>query len=208
MITMQITSEFFRALGMAPYGHGERYAVTEALKVIEPLIRASPIWPSEPDTPHTTEDTTMGTEFCSLINKAGQIIQPNKYTELRYGPDESSDHAAWHQNTDTTKRASALIIPRVTGVGHLWAKIGWQNPADAGGTIPTKYYAKFVRDPWTDDEDQTGAQHFAPVPFTQNHVTCWHGVLFTDQPLALMVMHNGSTPLTITVSEFKASVHI
>lgn len=151
--------------------------------------------------------------FCSLINKTRQSIEPLTYTELRFGggtAGESSDHDHWHENTDTTKRASGLIIPTVTGVGMLWAKIGWQDPvrvaAELGGKAPTKFYAKFVRDPWTTREDQTGAQHFAPVPGGQNHITSWVGVLRDGQPLAVMVMHNGDQPLDVVLAEYKAWV--
>lgn len=146
--------------------------------------------------------------FCSLINKAPQVIEPATYTALRFGPDESTDRDGWHESTDVTKRTSALIVPRVTAVGWLWAKVAWEDPrkvADVeGGNVPSKYYAKIVRDPWTARADQTGAQHFAAVPGSQNHVTSWLGTLRDGQPLALMVMHNGDRPLNVVLSEFKA----
>jgi hypothetical protein len=146
--------------------------------------------------------------FCSLINKRVQVIQPSLYTELRFGADESSDADRWHQNTDLSRRESALIIPRVTEVGMLWAKISWApfDSPDAGAVAPTKYYAKFVRDPWTSREDQTGAQHFAAVPNSQNQINSWIGVLRTGQPLALQVTHNGNRPMNVVLAEYKAWV--
>jgi hypothetical protein len=147
--------------------------------------------------------------FCSLINKSRQPIPGSMYREVRFGPDESTDDALWHESTDLTRRESAFIIPRRTGVGWLWAKLAWENFAsrydeDAEAVAPTKYYAKFVREPFTPQEDQTGAQHFAAVPFGQNHVTSWLGTLRDGQPFALMVMHNGNRDLDLVLSEFKA----
>jgi hypothetical protein len=139
------------------------------------------------------------------------------YTEIRFGggADESSDVSRWHENIDTTKKESALIIPRVTAVGMLWAKIAWEsfvaryspsNPEHVGAEAPTKYYLKFVRDPFTSKADQTGAVHFAAVEHGQNHVTSWLGMLRAGQPFALLVMHNGNRPLDITLAEYKAWV--
>lgn len=144
--------------------------------------------------------------FTSLIRTKPQIIEPETYTAIKFDG-ESADALNWHPETDLSNQRSALIIPTLDGprVGMLWAKIGWASigPDIHTSTAPTKFGAKFVRDPFTDEADQTAATHWAPVPFGQNHTFMWPGVIRDRQPLALFVMHDASGPLKTATVEIK-----
>jgi hypothetical protein len=142
--------------------------------------------------------------FCSLIVKTPQLIAPNTYTAVRFDT-ESTDSPNWHVTNNLNSANSALITPDITAVAGLYAEIFWQNASDMERP-PTQYLHRFTRDPFGPEPDSTATNDRAPTPGAQFHVFSWAITIRTGQPLALMVGHNGSGPLAVTLAEFKVWV--
>lgn len=141
--------------------------------------------------------------FCSLIVQTSQLIQPNTYTALRFDT-ESADGDNLHASKNLASQNSALIIPKSTGVGLLAAEVFWENATTNGmETIPTQYLYRFTRDPFTEDIDSTCTHDRAPTPGAQFEAFTWPITVRIGQPLAVMVGHNGSAALNVTLGEFK-----
>ena len=141
--------------------------------------------------------------FTSLIVKTPQLIQPDTWTALRFD-EESTDAPGWHDVLDLSDQRSALITPDVTEVALVAGLVFWA----AAGTMsaPTQYMARFTRDPFTAAIDSTATHDRVPTPGAQFDVFTWPMTIRTGQPLALMVAHNGSAPLAVTLAEFKVWV--
>lgn len=133
--------------------------------------------------------------FCSLIVKRPQRIPPRTYVALRFDT-ESTDLSGLHRSSNLALRDSALIIPTTTAVGLLSAMVFW-DASDA-----TQYLHRFSRDPYgeidntcTNDKQATVGANF--------HTFSWPMTVRKGQPLALMVSHNASGPVNVTLAEFK-----
>ncbi len=140
--------------------------------------------------------------FVSLITKTRQAIQPGGYTAIRFEA-ESTDIPNWHASKNLADPASALIIPELTAVGLLAGLVHWEAPGTEVAFAPTQYLARFTRDPFTDEIDSTATHDRAPTPGAQYDVFTWPMTVRDGQPLALMVAHNGSAAMTVTLAEFK-----
>jgi hypothetical protein len=143
--------------------------------------------------------------FVSLIVKTPQLIPPNTYTALRFD-EESTDSPGWHDTNNLDSPGSALITPDQTAVAILSALVFWGAAPTDMVKPPTQYLHRFTRDPFTADIDSTATNDRAPTPGAQFHVFSWPMMIRAGQPLAVMVNHNGSEPLPVTLAEFKVWV--
>lgn len=134
--------------------------------------------------------------FCSLIARKPQVILPGTWQALRFD-EVSADSNRWHATKDLDDEDSALIIPRMNGVGWLSALVFWED-SDA-----TQVLHRFTRDPYV-APDSTCTNDRATTPGAEFHTYSWPMVLRTGQPVAAMVSHNASRPIAVTLAEFKA----
>lgn len=152
----------------------------------------------------------MPVQVCSLIVKTSQTI-PNdgRYHIVRFpfGSLESYDGYGMHQVGDIvdwrTDDRSGLIWPAVDGWGSLTGMLYWET-SDA-----TEFRDRFVRDPLnlSTGWDSTATEHRPPSPGMQ----CFHKshemFVKPETPLSLMVSHNASAPIRLTLAEFKLAIH-
>jgi hypothetical protein len=139
----------------------------------------------------------------SLITHSKQMIQPNTLTAIRFD-EESSDIVGWHSTNSLSNPNSALITPSINAVGLLSGMVWWESPWSMT-TPPTQFYYRFARDPY--GNINTTANHdIAPTPGGQYHIFTWPISVHDGEPLALMVNHDGSDPLAVTLAEFKVWV--
>lgn len=145
--------------------------------------------------------------YCSLICDTPQLIQPNTYTALRFDI-ESSDSTNWHQVSNLQDQRSALITPPADfddQPAGLYAEVFW---ASATGMTqpPRQYLSRFSRDPFSAEVDSTCTEDRVPTPGQQFLTKSWVIIVRAGQPLAVMVAHDGSGPLAVTLSQFKVWV--
>lgn len=165
----------------------------------------------------------MTTDLCSLKVAIPQLIQPNVWTVVRFPFDatgESTDLLNMHSATRpspggpvanwATDDRSGLIWPSRTGWGVMlglmqWAAAGVQSDPSDG----TEYRDQFVRDPLgytSTPVDTTATDHRAPTPGGQFFTKQWGVNVDPTVPLALRVQHNASSPLNLTLAEFKLAI--
>lgn len=163
-----------------------------------------------------TVETAAGVTVCSLKRDTPQVIPPGAYTILTFpfGTAESSDSWLMHQAVQPDAYAvtdwendprSGLIWPARSGWGELHAMIQWES-----GDY-RELRDQFVRDPLrlgsSTPVDTTATEHRPPSIGMQ----CWnkgHGIFVSpDTPLAVRVSHDASTPLAVTLAEFKLVIH-
>lgn len=133
---------------------------------------------------------------CSLIAKTSQVIQPNRYTllEFPFGKLESMDR----ENMHPASKHRGLIYPAHSAWGYLHAMIFWERGA-------SEYRDRFVRDPLSKRADSTNSEHRPASHGNQCFAKSWAMFVHPDVPLGLMVAHNASKPLKVTLAEFKLS---
>lgn len=155
----------------------------------------------------------MTLHVCSLKVEDPQPIpvSGSDYYLLRfpYGTAESFDPHDMHPSTQPTGTASAypdarsgLIWPAVSGWGSLTAMVCW----DAGNA--TEYRARFVRDPLdlTTGFDSTATVDEAPTPGGQFKHYAHEMFVYPNTPIGLMVRHSASSPIKVTLAEFKLAI--
>lgn len=145
------------------------------------------------------------TTFVSLITQTPQWIPPHTYVAVRF-EGESTDSVDWHPVTDLGHPDSALIIPTSTAVGLVAGAVFFENPRNLIAA-PTQYQFRITRDPYDPELiDSTATHDRAPTPGAQFEAFTWPMKIRAGQPLALMVAHNGSSDLAVTLAEFKVWV--
>jgi len=116
-----------------------------------------------------------------------QAVQPDSYTVTNW----------------TTDDRSGLIWPSASGWGHLYALMYW----DTGDY--TELRSRFVRDPLnlSTGYDSTCTEDETPTPGGQYEAKAWGMFVHPDTPVALMVRHNASVPVALTLAEFKMAIN-
>lgn len=150
---------------------------------------------------------------CSLKAKDPQVVPVTggDYYLVRfpYGAAESFDPHNMHPASQPVGGASTypdarsgLIWPVTAGWGSLTAMVFWE----AGSA--TEYRAQFVRDPLnlTTGADSTATVDDDPTPGGQYRHYAHEMFVFPNTPIGLMIKHSGSSPLNITLAEFKLAI--
>lgn len=153
---------------------------------------------------------TMTLVVCSLISTGSQVIPANAYTILRFPFDaESADSFNMHDKVQPdTGETITVSNPRA---GLIWPKHdAW---ATLNGLIYieddnyTEIRTRFVRDPLnlTTGEDSTCTEDHAPTVGGQYIAKNWNIFVHPNTPVGLLVKHNATTSVAVTLSEFKMS---
>lgn len=155
----------------------------------------------------------MTLHICSLKVEDPQTVPvlSSDYYLIRfpYGSAESWDPENMHpaaQPTGTTSSypdpRSGLIWPSVSGWGWLTAMVFW----DTGSA--SEYRARFVRDPLnlTTGFDSTATVDDSPTPGGQYRHYQHEIFVHPNTPIALMVRHSASSPVKVTLAEFKLAI--
>ncbi|HCA87524.1 MAG TPA: hypothetical protein DEQ61_19880 [Streptomyces sp.] len=155
----------------------------------------------------------MPVHVCSLIvNEAQSIPADGEYHIVRfpYGGGESYDAHGMHQaqqpDGETSAypdRRSGLIWPALDGWGSLTAMVFW-----ADGDY-SEVRDRFVRDPLglAEGYDSTATEDHARTPGGQYRQKHHELFVHPDTPLAFMIRHNGSGPVSITHAQLKLAIH-
>lgn len=98
---------------------------------------------------------------------------------------------------------SGLIWPTVGGWGSLNALAYWED-----GSY-TEIRSRFVRDPLglSTGYDSTCTEDHVPTPGGQYRAKHWEMFVHPGTPLAFLVRHNASSPVALTLAEFKLTIH-
>lgn len=129
-----------------------------------------------------------------------------------FGAAESYDAHNMHQATQpdgyvVTSWAqddrSGLIWPAAAGWGDLYGLMYWE------GADYTEVRSRFVRDPLSlaGGYDSTCTEDDNPTPGGQYRAKSWGVFVDPGTPLALLVRHNASQPVDLTLAEFKLAIH-
>ncbi|WP_157251135.1 hypothetical protein [Nonomuraea typhae] len=158
----------------------------------------------------------MPNHVCSLIARSPQLIPagPN-YTLLRfpYGSTtgESYDADGMHNPAQPDGVTSAypdlrsgLIWPAHDAWAQLYAMVQWED-----GTYD-EVRDRFTRDPLAlfGPPDSTCTEDYAATPGGQYRSKSWGMFVHPGVPLGLMVRHNASTAVAVTLAEFKLAYHL
>lgn len=148
---------------------------------------------------------------CSLkVDEPQSIPADGEYHLVRFpfGSAEPYDLVNMHpasqpdsyEVTDwSTDDRSGLIWPIVPGWGTLHALAYW----DEGDY--TEVRSRFVRDPLnlSTGYDSTCTEDDVPTPGGQYRAKTWGMFVHSGTPLGFMVRHNGTSPVALTLAEFK-----
>lgn len=153
---------------------------------------------------------------CSLKTETPQLIPADggyHIVRFPYGTAESSDEHGMHQSaqpdgyqiTDWAKDdRSGLVWPTLDGWASLNAMVFW----DSGNY--TEIRDRFVRDPLglAGEPDSTCTEDHPTTPGGQYRAKHWELFAHPGTPLALLVRHNASAPVNITLAELKLSIFL
>lgn len=153
----------------------------------------------------------MPVQVCSLICKEPQKIPADgRYHIVRFGfGAESSDRHRMHEaeqpdgvSTTFAHDRAGLIWPSMSGWGELKALMYW-----ADGPY-SELRSRFVRDPLklSTGEDSTCTEDSAATAGAQFRAKAWAMFVTPGTPVALMVRHNGLTPVALTHAQFKLAI--
>lgn len=155
----------------------------------------------------------MSLYVCSLLMD-GTLAVPvagDDYYLVRfpYGAAESWDPHNMHTSVQPRSvtsvypdQRSGLIWPTCSGWATLTAIVFWEP-----GTS-SEYRARFVRDPLnlTTGYDSTATTDEAPTPGGQYKHYSHQMFVHPNTPVGFMVKHAASSPLDITLAEFKMAI--
>lgn len=150
---------------------------------------------------------------CSLIDTKRQVVPVSStdYYLVRfpYGSKEAYDGQAMHQaaqpdgvTSSYPDARSALIWPSRDGWGMLSAMVFWEAAS------ASEYRARFIRDPLglSTGYDSTATTDYPATPGGQYRTYHWQMFVHVGTPVAFAVRHNGSSPVGITLAEFKLAI--
>ncbi|MFB9880960.1 hypothetical protein ACFFMN_23660 [Planobispora siamensis] len=149
---------------------------------------------------------------CSLkVTKAQTVPVDPDYHLVRfpYGAAESWDPHNMHPATQPDGTVSlhpdarsGLIWPCVAGWASLIGIVFWE----AGQS--SEYRGRFIRDPLslTTGYDSTATRDDAPTPGGQYKTYHHEMVVHPRTPVGFAVRHNATSPLDITLAEFKVAI--
>ena len=155
----------------------------------------------------------MPVQVCSLIRNEPQMIPADDLyhvVRFRFGQGESSDRHRMHEPqqpdgvpTTFAHDRAGLIWPSTAGWGELKALMYW-----APGQY-SEVRSRFVRDPLdlAGGEDSTCTEDSAVTPGAQFRAKAWGMFVQTGTPVAVMVRHNGPSPVALTHAQFKLAIH-
>jgi len=149
----------------------------------------------------------------SLKADGGQLIQPGRWTVVRFPTDEESydpldmharlqKHDAYEVRDWARDDRSGLIWPARNGWGTLNAMLQWEP----GGYDELR--DQFIRDPLnlSTGPDTTATDHRPPSPGMQCFTKTWSLSVRVGTPLALRVAHNDDQPRLLTLAELKLEI--
>jgi hypothetical protein len=155
----------------------------------------------------------MTVRVCSLIVSESQIVPAgDQYHLVRFpfGAAESSDEHHMHEaqqpdgvSTTFLDDRAGLIWPSADGWGELKALMYW---------APDGYRevrSRFVRDPLNlaGGADSTCTEDSPATPGAQFRAKAYAIFVHVGTPLALMVRHDGPSPVALTHAQFKLAIH-
>jgi hypothetical protein len=155
----------------------------------------------------------MAVQVCSLIlSEAQNVPAGERYhvVRFRFGAAESSDAHRMHQaqqpdgvSTTFSNDRAGLIWPSADGWGELKALMYW---------APGRYSevrSRFVRDPLNlaGGADPTCTEDSPASPGAQFRAKAWGIFVHVGTPIALMVRHNGPSPVALTHAQLKLAIY-
>ena len=155
----------------------------------------------------------MAVQVCSLILTATQTIPAGEryhVVRFRFGDRESYDEHRMHEArqpdgvpTTFSHDRAGLIWPSRDGWGELKALMFWAP----GSYSETR--SRFVRDPLNlaGGADSTCTEDSPASPGAQLRAKAWGIFVHVGTPIALMVRHNGPSPVALTHAQFKLAIH-
>ncbi len=155
----------------------------------------------------------MAVHICSLILTETQTVRAGEQYHIvrfRFGVDENYDEHRMHQarqpdgvSTTFSHARAGLIWPSIDGWGELKALMYWAR----GSYSETR--SRFVRDPLNlaGGADSTCTEDSPASPGAQFRAKAWGIFVHVGTPLALMVRHNGPSPVALTHAQFKLAIY-
>jgi hypothetical protein len=155
----------------------------------------------------------MAVRVCSLILDETQTVPADEQyhvVRFRFGAAESYDEHRMHEtqqpdgvSTTFSHDRAGLIWPSMNGWGELKALMYWAP----GGYSEIR--SRFVRDPLNlaGGADSTCTEDSSASPGAQFRAKAWAIFVQVGTPLALMVRHNGPSPVALTHAQFKLAIH-
>jgi hypothetical protein len=154
----------------------------------------------------------MAVRVCSLILDETQTVPADEQyhvVRFRFGAAESYDEHRIREtqqpdgvSTTFSHDRAGLIWPSMNGWGELKALMYWAP----GGYSEVR--SRFVRDPLNlaGGADSTCTEDSATTPGAQFRAKAWGIFVQVGTPIALMVRHNGSSPVVLAHAQFKLAI--
>ena len=155
----------------------------------------------------------MPVQVCSLIRNEPQTIPAgDSYHVVRFRFDggENSDRHRMHEteqpdgvSTTFANDRAGLIWPSVAGWGELKGLMYWASNAYS------EVRSRFVRDPLdlAGGADSTCTEDSSTTPGGQFRAKAWGIFVQVGTPIALMVRHNGASPVVLAHAQFKLAIY-